>query len=113
MAWVSPKWYFRELKDGDIERQSRESEALVGRSLELPGSLVREMIQTSLDARRLSPVRVRFAFIPQMISGVICSPKTGPREVRLLRLLEMPPKSSVLIAREEMIVRYGDNSLES
>jgi hypothetical protein len=44
---------------------------------------------------------------------VICSPETGPREVGLLRLLEMPPNSSVLIAREEMIVRYGDDSLES
>jgi|GEM_PF-2725597 len=46
------RWNFRELGPGEPERLPRQSEFFVGRDLDVPGSLVREIIQNSLDARR-------------------------------------------------------------
>lgn len=64
----TPRWAFRETSDGEPERLPRESEFFVGGSLDVAGSLVRETIQNSLDARQTVPVRVRFAFISQRTS---------------------------------------------
>jgi len=64
----SPAWNFREIQEGEPERMPRESEFFVGGDLDIPSSLVRETIQNSLDARRQTPVRIRFAFISRKLS---------------------------------------------
>jgi len=62
-------WNFREIGEGEPERQPRESEFFIGGDLDIAGSLVRETIQNSLDARQKIPVRVRFSFVSRNISG--------------------------------------------
>ena len=64
------KWNFREIAQGEPERLPRELEFFVGGDLDIPSSLVREIIQNSLDAHQKTPVRVRFAFVSQKISDV-------------------------------------------
>lgn len=62
------QWNFREVGNGEVERLPRESGFFVGGDLDIPGSLVREFIQNSLDAHRKTPVRVRFTFVSQKTS---------------------------------------------
>jgi len=63
-------WKFREIGEGEPERFPRESEFFIAGDLDITSSLVRETIQNSLDARRETPVRVRFSFISHNMSEV-------------------------------------------
>ena len=59
---ANPRWRFARMTPAEINQDPVQGE-FFSREADLPGRLVREAIQNSLDARRgAAPVRVRFVF---------------------------------------------------
>ena len=63
MTYEQPRWRFARMTRAEINQDPVQGE-FFSREADLPGRLVREAVQNSLDARREpgQPVRVRFVF---------------------------------------------------